>query len=107
METQTKNGGKITFEILRLITPALITLGIFLMTQINSKLDCLDARIFIHLSNDELHTPRSIVCTKNEFSLYCKMRDEQWARMYESLDTINRQNSELAAIMNTVNKKLR
>jgi hypothetical protein len=74
-------------EWLRLVTPILITIGIFMMGNIMRQLEDIDAKLFKHLTNDEMHCPRSITVTKPEFLIYQSMRDKQ---MDEMRDGINR-----------------
>lgn len=84
--------GKGVWEYLRIATPVLTTLGLFIIgymgsslgnqisntkTEIIQKVDKLDDKLFRHLTNDEMHTPRSIAVDKNQFELINQMRSEQ------------------------------
>lgn len=64
-------------EAMRWITPIGVTICIFLLTMILHKTDTIDDKLFKHLTNDEIHTPKSIVLTRPEFDLYQQMRQRQ------------------------------
>ena len=78
-------------ENLRLATPLLLLVVTLLGWSLNRNVDQMDRKIddtrcivvniqqqiFKHMTNDEMHAPRSIVITKPEFMLYQQMRDEQ------------------------------
>ena len=64
-------------EHLRLVTPLLITVAIFLLTILLNEAKDINDKLFRHLTNDEIHTPKSIVVTKAEFTIYQQMRDRQ------------------------------
>ena len=54
------NGTKRTIEVFRLITPVLVTVCIFIVSGISIQLGKLDTKVFTHLTNHEIHIPRSI-----------------------------------------------
>jgi len=64
-------------EYFRFITPILITITLFMIGNIDHKINQIDDKLFKHLTNDELHAPRSIVITKPEFSVYQEWRNKQ------------------------------
>jgi hypothetical protein len=71
-------------EYFRLVTPFLLILfgiiGWFIkedVSRINLKLEDIDHKMFVHLTNDEMHSPRSLMVTKAEFLVYQSMRDKQ------------------------------
>lgn len=87
----------------RFITPILITIAIFMIGEskaaINEKITSLtvtvsdiDNKLFKHLTNDELHTPRSLVLFKSEQDLINRLRTEQF-------NAINYQMKELKDIL--------
>ena len=45
--------------ILRFVTPVLVTIALFLLTQINTTLRQLDQRVYLHQTNAELHVTRT------------------------------------------------
>jgi hypothetical protein len=71
------SSGKSWTEYLRLITPFLLLVVTGYCSFISSKLTEIDDKLFKHLTNDELHAPRSLVVTKPEFLIYQTMRDKQ------------------------------
>ena len=82
---------------LRLITPFILLLfgiiGWFIqqdISRINSKLDTIDSKMFVHLTNEELHMPRSLAVTKAEFLVYQNMRDKQMADIKDLVYEIRR-----------------
>lgn len=64
-------------EYLRFITPILVTICLFLLSNINSKVDDISDKLFKHLTNDEMHTPKSIAVSKAEFMVYQQMNQQQ------------------------------
>lgn len=58
-------------------TPFLLLLLTALGTLVYSKVEDIDNKLFHHLTNDELHAPRSLVVTKAEYTIYQQMRDAQ------------------------------
>ena len=86
MLTEKINGfSKHLLEIFRALTPiGLFIIAFFLngllydFRSLNGKLDSVDAKIFLHMTNDGIHAPRTLFMTKAEFDTYSKMRDKQW-----------------------------
>ena len=71
------NGKKHWTENFRLITPVLVTIAVFQMGVLISTVNKIDDKLFKHLTNDEIHIPRSVIVEKASFDLYQKMRDAQ------------------------------
>lgn len=71
----------------RIVTPILVTIGLFMMAQMNAKIDKIDDKMFQHLTNDELHPPKSITLTKAEFNIYQDMRQRQMDDIRISMNT--------------------
>lgn len=44
--------------LLRFVTPILVTVSLFVITLINSKIDTISERLYHHQTNDEIHIPR-------------------------------------------------
>lgn len=79
-----ENGFRWKLEYLRVMTPVFLfslnlLAGMMLsnQSQLINKIDVMDGKIFVHLTNEEIHTPRQFVVSKEEFSLYQKMREGQ------------------------------
>ena len=82
-------------ESFRVITPILLILvnamgGMIIANQQDIKLRIseLDTKIFKHLTNDELHTPRSMVVSQQAFTIYQTMRDKQMDNINENIHEI-------------------
>jgi hypothetical protein len=89
VDNKNNNGTRSWTELFRLITPFFLFILTLLAGQINSKINNIDEKLFIHLTNDEMHTPKSIVISKAEFSIYQEMRKNQM----ENLEKLQRQTS--------------
>jgi hypothetical protein len=59
-----------------------------MMGNIMRQLEDIDAKLFKHLTNDEMHCPRSITVTKPEFLIYQSMRDKQMDEMRNGINRI-------------------
>ena len=101
-----ENGFKWKLEYLRVMTPVfLFTLnllaGILLANQreIITKISDMDNKIFLHLTNDEIHTPRQFVVSKEQFDLYQKMRNDQ-------LDEIRKCQQEIKNSLSNIEQRL-
>lgn len=75
-------------EYFRLITPFLLLVLTFIGGNINSRLNDIDNKLFKHLTNDEIHTPKTIVVSKAEFAIYQSMRDKQMDDIKNSVSRI-------------------
>jgi len=80
------------FSWLRLVTPILLIFISFYINTIDKKISCLDntlatldERILKHMMNDEMHTPKSMVVTKAEFSIYQEMRNDQMTSLKDDM----------------------
>ena len=83
------NGVARAIERWRLITPSLITLigtiTIVMLTNMDGKLQDIDAKLFTHLTNDEIHIPRDQVVTKGVFEMHCQFAEENKQQYLEAL----------------------
>jgi hypothetical protein len=86
----TENNGRSWTELFRVLTPLFLFLLSLIAGGISSKLNDMDAKLFRHLTNDELHCPRSMVVTKAEFSIYQSMRDVQMKDIKDDLSDIKK-----------------
>lgn len=82
-------------EYFRILTPVfLFSLNIIAgmaisnQAQLKDSIDKLDIKIFSHLTNDDLHTPKSIAVTRLEWNVYQTMRDKQMSDIKDELCTI-------------------
>lgn len=71
------NSDKHWTESFRILTPILITISIFFLGHLITITNKIDDKLFKHLTNDELHCPRSTVFSKDEFRMYKDMLGEK------------------------------
>jgi hypothetical protein len=83
-----EHNGRSWTEYFRVITPFLLLVITFIGGNINNRLADIENKIFRHLTNDEIHTPRTVVVEKGEFDLYQKMRDKQMDSMMDMIAEI-------------------
>lgn len=86
MEPNNKQNGRSWTEYFRVITPVLVTIGVFMLGQINTQVTDLNNKIFKHLTNDDIHTPRGMMVGKGEFEIVQKFRDMQLSEFNVKLD---------------------
>ena len=80
------NGSRITW--LRLITPALVSLTVFMLGGISFQLHRLDDKIFKHLTNHEIHIPRGQAVSQAEFDMHCLFAEKHRDEIMEKLEDI-------------------
>ncbi len=85
---ENNNGNRRLSEVFRWLTPILLTTNIAILSSINTTVSKLDDKVFKHMTNDEIHAPRSNYVNKSEFDLYQKFRDNQMARIDNSITEI-------------------
>ena len=66
---------------LRFITPVLITISLFMIGSMMAQMSKMDDKIFQHLTNEEIHAPRSFYVTKSEFDLINRVRESQFMKI--------------------------
>jgi hypothetical protein len=91
MDTNNKNW----MEYFRLITPFMLLVFSFVGWSVNGRLEtineriCLmDEKIFKHLTNEEIHTPRGLVVSQEAFVIYQNMRDKEMSSMSKGIEDI-------------------
>lgn len=77
-------------EYLRLITPAGIAVMLWILGTINTgiervdrRVESLDARVFLHFTNHELHVPKDSVVSEAEFKMHCQQNKTLEDRLIE------------------------
>lgn len=103
MTKDDNNNSKVAW--FRFITPILVTIAVVMLGSmernvnekfiginekigiISSTVTDIDIKLFKHLTNDEMHSPRSLIVTKPEFLIYQNLRDIQ---MKDIKDGVNR-----------------
>lgn len=83
MET---NGKKAWTENFRIITPMLLTVGIFMLGNLIATTNKIDDKLFKHLTNDEIHAVRATMVSKGEFDIISKMREQQFLNIDNKLN---------------------
>jgi len=73
-------------ESFRVFTPILITIAIFMLGQVIATTNKIDDKLFKHLTNDELHSPRSMIINKAEFNMYKEMLDRQVQQILRAIE---------------------
>jgi len=86
MVDEKSNGNKLNVEWFRIITPVIVTLNLFMLSSINSRVIDINQKLFHHLTNAELHYPRSIVVTQSEFIEYKRSSYLTMTNMEKNLD---------------------
>lgn len=72
-------------EYFRVITPFLLLIITYIGGDIGNKLKDIDNKMFVHLTNDEIHSPRTQTVSKSEYEMVQKMRDNQWATICKDI----------------------
>jgi len=81
-----KKGNGITIEWFRLITPILVTVSIFIMGTVNYRVNSIDTKLFQHLTNHELHYPRSLMVSDAVFKEHNRVSEERYKYMEKTLE---------------------
>lgn len=72
----------------RFITPVLVTIAIFMLGEVMAQVGRVEEKLFHHLSNDEIHMPRSQFVTKAEFDLQSKFAEKEAERILKAIDEL-------------------
>lgn len=89
MRPNNGNGAKNIIEWFRLITPALVTINLFLLSIIVYQVRSVDDKMFIHLTNHEIHIPREQVVTQAEFEMHLrnvKVEKEAMIKYFDKME---------------------
>ena len=89
-------------EHFRWLTPILVTIAIATLTGLRSdisnfkadikyQLTDIESKLFKHLTNDEIHSPRSQTVSKAEYDAHCKEKEKIVDRIYEELVTMRQE----------------
>ena len=80
------DGLKAAIEKWRLITPALISIAIFMIGAVNLQVREMNQKLFAHLTNHELHMPREQIVSKAEFIMYSNNAEKNKEDMIKYFD---------------------
>lgn len=83
-EQNPRNGYRV-IEWFRFITPVLVTIAIVMVGELRGDMKDIGSKLFIHLTNEELHMPRGRIATKAEFELYRDFSDKRIDTLIESV----------------------
>jgi len=70
------------------ITPVLVTITIFMLGNIMAQMGRVEERLFHHLSNDEIHLPRSQFVSKAEFEIQSRFVEKENDRILRAIDDL-------------------
>ena len=70
------------------ITPILVTITIFMLGNIMAQMGRVEERLFHHLSNDEIHMPRSQFVSKAEFEIQSRFVEKENDRILRAIDDL-------------------
>ena len=70
------------------ITPVLVTISIFMLGNIMAQMGRVEERLFHHLSNDEIHMPRSQFVSKAEFEIQSRFIEKENDRILRAIDDL-------------------
>lgn len=82
-----QNGNKII--LLRYLTPILVTITLFVIASVKSDVEKLDGKMFVHLTNDEIHVPRGCIVTKAEFDIQKEYLKDNLNRIEKSISNLS------------------
>ena len=83
------------WSLMRLATPVLITICLFVISSMNSTMTRIDEKLFKHLTNDEIHSPKSMVVSKAEFSIYQGFREREMNELRLSQNEMQKNQKEI------------
>lgn len=83
------------WSLMRLATPVLITVCLFVISSMNSTMTRIDEKLFKHLTNDEIHSPKSMVVSKAEFSIYQGFREREMNELRLSQNEMQKNQKEI------------
>lgn len=84
-EQHPRNGYRIV-EWFRFITPVLVTVAITMVGGLRADIKEIDSKMFSHLTNEDLHTPRSRIASQAEFTLYREYTDKKLDALIASIE---------------------
>lgn len=82
------NGIKVAIEWLRLVTPALVAINLFIMAAMNTHIGNIDNKLFKHMTNHEMHVLKSDTVNTATFDMHCQLQSETLGRILNSLDRL-------------------
>jgi len=80
--------GKHWTESFKMLTPILVTIALFLLSSLRADVKDINDKLFKHLTNDDLHAPKSMIVSQEAFTLYQVMRDAQMSELKSGITEI-------------------
>ncbi len=84
------SNGKSWMEYLRLATPFMTLVLLLYANNIRSDITEIRNELFHHLTNSEIHSPKSLIVTRAEFDIYQIMRDKQMSDLKDGIIRIEK-----------------
>ncbi len=72
----------------KFVTPVLVTVAIFMLGYITTQIARIDEKLFHHLSNAEIHAPRTQFVSKAEFDVQCKFVERENDRIVRAIEDL-------------------
>ena len=70
------------------ITPVLVTIALFMLGEVMAQVGRVEEKLFHHLSNDEIHMPRSLYVSKAEFDIQSRFIEKENDRILRAIDDL-------------------
>lgn len=70
----------------KFITPVLVTIALFMLGNIMAQVGRVEEKLFHHISNDEIHMPRSQFVSKAEFEMQSRFSEKEIDRILQAID---------------------
>ena len=84
-EQNPRNGYRVV-EWFRFVTPVLVTIAITMVGGLRGDIKDIGNKLFIHLTNEEMHMPRGRISSKAEFELYREFTDKKIDALVNSIE---------------------
>ena len=78
--------GRIAVTMVCALITVVTTLSLFITAGLRGDIQELDNKVFMHLTNHEIHIPRDIVVTQAEFDLYTYTSEKNLERLVKEIN---------------------
>lgn len=68
------------------VIPAMLTLLLFLISATLHSVNKIDEKLFLHLTNDSIHTPKEYVISRAEFAIFREYHSEEYKTIIRKLE---------------------
>ncbi len=84
-----KNGMANIFRVATtVLLSTLLSFNIFMLNAIRGDVKDIGGKMYSHLTNEEMHTLRGTVVTKNEFEMHRKFAEDNYNRISTDIDKL-------------------